>query len=289
MKKIKNILLMSVFSICSLAFASVVNATSFNLNNTNLYCTPESISAGETASCYLIGTAQNAEASYSVNGFVVQAYTTQDLKILNATKNSNINGSAAVYTPLGSVSTAKPFSDKPILKDFICNFSASADATDSGCAIFYSGDAVNSPNVYTGTSIFNNAASILSKTDYATYGIVGIINVEVSDTATGEKCGELCVAVWEIGNAKDYANYKECASATGKTDSCDGATPIRTTGVNNYKCKELHLKATPAPVVEPDEPPKTGAFASYAILAAGALIAISAIAMAKKNTRFNKI
>ena len=35
--------------------------------------------------------------------------------------------------------------------------------------------------------------------------------------------------------------------------------------------------------------PKTGSFASYAVLAAGALIAISAITVAKKHNRFYKV
>lgn len=287
MKKIKNILLMSILSICSFAFVSVANAETFDLQETNLYCTPESISAGSTARCYLIGKPSIAEATHTLSGFVVETYATKDLTITGVERNNQINNSKAVYTKFGS-STSKPFSNIEVLKDFTCSFNAVADATDSGCSIFYSGDKLSDPNVYSGITIKNNVASFNLPTSYATYGVVGAITVEVSDTATGEKCGELCVSVWKISNSKDYASYKDCATGTSIKDgyTCGGTTTNQTNG--KFKCKEIHLKAKGTPTVDPDSP-ATGAFASYAILAAGALIAISAVAMAKKNTKFNKI
>jgi hypothetical protein len=52
-----------------------------------------------------------------------------------------------------------------------------------------------------------------------------------------------------------------------------------------FDCREIHMKKK----TEPGNNPGTGAFASYALLAAGALIAISAITIAKKNNKLQKI
>ena len=91
---------------------------------------------------------------------------------------------------------------------------------------------------------------------------------------------EDAVKAWRIPGEGDYAHYKECQADS--TDNCTGVTSIETPGTtNNYVCQEVHYKGG----VNPD----TGTFASYALLVAGALIAIAAITLAKKNTKLYRV
>ena len=53
-----------------------------------------------------------------------------------------------------------------------------------------------------------------------------------------------------------------------------------------YACAEVHYNETGT---LPGDGTETGAFASYALLVAGALVAISAITLAKKNNKFSRI
>ena len=99
-----------------------------------------------------------------------------------------------------------------------------------------------------------------------------------------EACGELCVKAWRIPGEGDYAHYKKCQTdgQIDENNNCTGVTSIETPGTtNNYVCQEVHYKGG----VNPD----TGTFASYTLLVAGALIAIAAITLAKKNTKIYKV
>ena len=85
------------------------------------------------------------------------------------------------------------------------------------------------------------------------------------------RCGDICVKVWTIPDGVYYSKALECGTGTG----CVQHT------TSEQKCVEIHIKASGST--------ETGAFASYTILAAAAFIAISAVAIAKKNNKLYKI
>lgn len=286
MKKIKNILLMSIVAVCSFAFVNVVNAADiFTMPTMDLVCNPNAIEAGGRTTCYIVG--QPSKQTGSLHGFVTQAYTTSKYtKIELVNSNKSIANTGAVFTK-DVESTSKPFASGDVpasIKEFNCAFDSSINAKkgegDFLCAAIFS---KGTENLFTPVTIKNGVDGILSaekKSDG--YGIIGSVVVSLTDDAVVNECGELCVKVWNIPSEKLYSNYKECAGTKANSAECENtATSVN---ANDYFCKEIHLKGKP---VQPSPP--TGAFASYAILAAGALIAISAVAMAKKNNKFNRI
>ncbi len=278
MKKVKKFLLMTVLSVCSFAFVGIVNAELFTISGSvNLICEPNAIEAGGQSECYVIGKPDPATETASVNGYVVQSYTTKNLTLQTAKANENVTNSAAVFTHATAQNTNKPFAstaDAPkSLQDFTCIYdSAASGKRDFGCAVYYTKSSVTS-NAFTPAAMKRNAGAVIPAQQVASgYGVLGSIIVKLSEDATNNECGELCVKVWRIDSSDKYDK-----TLTASVDDRDN--------MPEYFCKEIHLKGTP---VQPGTP-ETGAFASYAILAAGALIAISAVAMAKKNNKFNRI
>ena len=86
----------------------------------------------------------------------------------------------------------------------------------------------------------------------------------------------MCVKVWRVPEKENYADYTSCGNDGTNANNCGSDTQLQ------YKCKEIHYK-------EDGTFAETGAFASYALLVACALIAISAITLAKKNNKFSRI
>ena len=151
---------------------------------------------------------------------------------------------------------------------------------DFGCAIFYTikgKAAAFSPDSIT----TNNSAKIVPNGDL-TYGVIGSYQVTLSEQAQGEACGEICVKAWVIPGESDYAHFSSCQTDGKKADGtpCAGVTSVQTRK-GGYDCQEVHFKGG----VNPD----TGTFTSYTLLVAGALIAIAAITLAKKNTKIYKV
>lgn len=138
------------------------------------------------------------------------------------------------------------------------------------------------------------------------YTIIGKFNLKVKDEAATD-CGKICV------NVAQYA-------ANENSQYVDTFAQGETSNTTNKRCEEVHLKGLveteekPEPEPEPktcytengkyygkdgtevDEEtykkecvPETGSFASYAVLAAGAFIALSAITIAKKHNKFYRV
>lgn len=304
MKKLNKILLMIVFGICSFATFTIAKAESFELEQMKLVCEPAAIESGERSTCYLIGKPSPSDATYTNHGYVVQAFTQNQehngvkskLKIVTAKKNDSVpNTDAKIATPTSATTPA--FSDATVgtLNKLICKYDAESHAEEGSfrCIVYYS---TTETNAFNPAAIKQGVSSLSYMKDYVSdgYGIIGGIVVELEADATANECGELCVKVWQIPDSKGYSEYNgDCAVASpgdpdcGEPTKVQGGSPASTTSPG-YFCEEIHLESKPTP--EPGEdPPSTGAFTSYAILAAGALIAVSAIAMSKKNNKFNKI
>lgn len=281
MKKTKKLLIMSILAISTfiLCGMTTVRAAAFSLTNTDIICDPSKLERGGRADCYIIGVP--SETGDSVNGYIVKAYTTKFLKLKSASKIVP-NTEAAWTDATSATATIAATDDMPeSLKTFSCAYDSEGiktgtQATSYGCGAFYTINTA-SANAFTSSTIKKTGI----KSDLlpnATYGVIGYITVELDQSATGNECGEVCVKVWRVPEKENYSNYLTCGNDADNSNNCGSDSG------NDYKCKEIHYNETPTgPIAE------TGAFASYALLAACALIAISAIALSKKNNRFNRI
>lgn len=281
MKKLNKIVLALVLGVCTLLFTTTVSALS--LKSTDVVCDPESLDPGGQADCYIIGMPDGDDA---LHGFVVQTYTTKDLRLVGAKAKTDITNAAGAFTKSSSNSSAEGTAELSLAsgtKTFRCPFDSDVASaqSDYGCAVFYS---KTEKGVYTKADMIKNVkTSILPSTYTSSYGTFGSITVKLDESSTRNDCGEICVKVWNISNQSQYEHYQECNSGT-PGDECGGAATALLEG-KNYFCQELHM--TSSTPLEPNA--DTGTFVSYAVLIAGALIAISAVAMAKKNNKFNKI
>ena len=284
MKKIKNMLLMSLLTICAVAIVGIdkVYAVPFELGSTaTLVCEPDTISAGEGTDCYLVGKPNPANGD-AVHGYLTYAYTTKFLELNGAKANANIPDTEAYFMDATSATGGLTVSgNMPAgMGGLVCNYDSEIDGgLDFGCAIFYTVKGKSA--AFTPTSITTgNDANTVPNGD-TTYGVIGSYQVGLSEEAEGEECGELCVKAWVIPGEGDYTHVENCQTDGKKSDgtSCTGVTSTQTNG--QYLCREVHYRGG----VNPD----TGTFASYALLVAGALIALAAITLAKKNTKLYKV
>ncbi|HAB67560.1 MAG TPA: hypothetical protein DCE23_09370 [Firmicutes bacterium] len=291
MKKLKNLTLMLVLSLCAIVGVTTVNAAGFTISKTTaIVCNPATVNKDTKSKCYIIGK-PDGDASSSIHGYVTALFTTKDLVIEGAesivsgtdtafVKDQSVNGSGNTWKSVKGTALPTGLDQVRCLRnnDWASN-SGLTDKTisDYACATFYS---TGTTNAFTPSSIRSNTE--LNKRvipNYADYGIIGNYVVVLKDGAstTGD-CGSVCVKAWGIADASKYASLDMNGSTAGASD--DLARP--------NACTELHKeKVSENP--NPGHTPETGAFTSYAVLTAGALIAIGAIAIAKKNNRFNKI
>lgn len=279
MKKTKKILIMSILAISTfiLCGMTTVKADAFALKDNDIVCDPAVLEKGGRADCYIIGVP--GDIGTSVNGYIVNAYTTKFLQIVSAKKMVR-NSSAAWTDATSATATIAPTEDMPdALKSFSCAYDSGGigsgiTVTSYGCGAFYT--IKNAENAFTRETIKNTGikSGLLPN---ATYGVIGSITVQLDENTTGNECGEICVKVWRVPTESNYADYTSC----GTTDE-DNSNNCGSDSGGVYKCKEIHYN-------EDGQLAETGAFASYALLAACALVAISAIALSKKNNKFSRI
>lgn len=298
MKKIKKITFALLFGLCTFIGMSVVNAAAFTISqNTSVVCNPEKISKGGTTDCYITGKPQGEG---SVHGYVTAMFVTKDLEITGAKMNPALSGSTSfAFRKASTVSGDDTFTEADLPqeikavrclrnedwkegKDFQGNSNPAAgeNISDYACAVFYSKGA---SNAFTPASIRQDSEvrQKIITTAHADYGIIGGYTVKLKEDAssTGD-CGHVCVKAW---GAETLTSYAKMTEATGGKDSSGSSdTP------KNNTCTEIH-KEGGSQTTNPGHSPETGAFTSYAVLIAGALIAIGAIAIAKKNNKFNRI
>lgn len=288
MKKMKNMLLTSLLAICAVAIVGMdkVNAAEYNLTNPSIVCEPDTISAGEGTDCYLVGQPSPASGDISVHGYLTYAYTTDYLELKGATRNKNITDSDALFLSAASATDGlKVTGNMPAgLEGFVCQYDSEnvESGMDFGCAIFYTVNGKN--NAFTPASITKGNDTSILPSGKTTYGVIGSYQVSVAANAEGEACGELCVKAWNVPGSTDYNHVKDCSTDGKKADgtSCTGITSLQTVSTESgYICREVHYQGG----VNPD----TGTFASYALLIAGALIAVAAVTLAKKNTKLYRV
>lgn len=315
MKKTKNVLLLSVLLISVFALVSKVNAaTAWGITRPTLVCDPVALSPGDKSTCYLVGT-QYADKDGSVTenaGFYLYLYTTQNLILKDVAPNTNLGSNAkAIFVEDHAENDKgiKQADDKMpdgLKNYFTCNVAKKQDEKNprnrnsSGCGVFYTVKGQKGAYVKSKMGVYGylkNHQDAYRSANIADSDVVvlGTILVQLDEKNNLDGCGELCIAIYGVAKEEDWGkgnctNNSGMASWDGET--CTDADTIQVTnpGTGNpamtdgdYGCYELKLKPT-----TPKNTP-TGAFVSYAILAAGALIAISAVTIAKKNNRLQKI
>ncbi len=283
MKSLKSKILFSLLTLCcAMVGVNQVKAEPFSLQNPKVVCEPNTVEAGKQTNCYLVGVPNGEGNSLSVNGYVTFAYTTDDLILIDALKNENIANTAVKYMDAEAATTTIDFNSSIMpsgLNGFQCVYDTNIPSgVDFGCAVFYT--LAGKGNAFTPTSITTgNDTAILPA---ANYGVIGQYIVEADINSDGGKCGTLCLKSWRIESETDYAKHQDCQSDT--SGGCTTTTPFETvSGNNGYICADVHVSSNL--VVNPG----SGAFASYALLAAGALLAVSALTLSQKNKKIFKV
>ena len=283
MKSLKNMFFIFFVAIASFTLMGIskVNAALMGFTLQPPICNPNELDPGESAKCFLIGTASQAGPTH---GFAIRLYTTDGLLFDDATVKS-INGLTSQVILKASANSGGVTGnlkingeDKPVTCNYDTNISIVdssqtnkeawmiEDGDDFRCVYFYS---TNTEGVFTptATAITDTEKSQIGQSNVsASLLLIGTVDVHLDEKISNASgCGELCVAAIEKSDANAYAV------------GADAAAP-------GYFCSEVHYDVGGVAGV-----PNTGAFASYAVLAAGVLVAISAIAIAKKHNKIYRV
>lgn len=292
MKK-QNLIIIILAIFCILILPNKVSAQEPNTaENWKVMCARETVSKTESVNCYLLAT---------INGSIYGVYTsieTIDKLIIDG----YFSGDDALF-PVTKINKGE-------------QTGLNTQCTgDGNCYDFLSKGETADIKSNTDNSKYNDYDFT---TNYSAYTVVGYWTVRLSEDATDENCGKLCVKI----------NYK----STKAGSPGDPGVP----SIDNGQCAEIHPTVTPVcrqdngkfygkdgtEVTEEEYnkqcskscykgedgtyydkngqltteeqyikecDPETGSFASYAVLAAGAFIALSAITIAKKHNKFYKI
>lgn len=258
MGKFKKITMTFMLSLCAFLMAGRVNAAA-SANNFDIVCDPQSVEKGNTATCHLVA---QINGDTGIFGVVAKVTEMKHLRLYTGDGSTGVHGASnnvvGEYLKNGQSSS--------VVTAYSCVTTGST-VSDPFCALFMSKNGTNQILPTTGTSI-----SGLKKgnNEYKNYTDIGYFTVELDETATKEDCGRLCVSV-QYGETSAAFTSNDLSAGTTGTAACDEITPLLT--------ESLGVKETP----------ETGNFASYAVLIAGAFIAISAIAIAKKHNKFYRV
>jgi len=275
----KSLMLMILPILFFMVGVYAVSASTFNLSNAAIKCDPSSLEKGGTALCYYVGIPTVADGVNA--GFIMHAYSTSYLEIESLELNDNVTDGGSYWVGTKSSTGSYTSGTAPSGSTFACQFSdddkntfTTQSAVTNGCGLLYA-STTNQFKATSGSALYSIPSTITSTTfkayfetggEYNGYMNLGYLKVKLSEDIPDNvsKCGSICARAWGISSLTDYG--------TG----------------NQYECEELHQTSTPAQNFE-EENTETGAFVSYALLAAGALIAVSAVAIAKKHSKIQKI
>ena len=299
MKKSKNLLLLAVLFVSAFLVVGKVNAESYAwaIKSSGMYCDPEALEPGGQAKCYYAGHSNMGVDTTDKNaGFYAQIYTTDHLTIKSVEYNKSMSKvNAKFFESASSSETITASTDMPSsLEEFKCG-KITDNANSQGCGIWYT--TKGNTEAFIGTSAAMPIYA--SGVEWGDFGFVssdkavvlGAIVVELDKDNNIDTCGNLCIASFGVATNDDWS-YADCinesmtSSISGQ--SCSGHNIVGRSDVTHgssdkFDCFELHIKSVVPQNTE------TGAFVSYAILAAAALIAISAVTIAKKHNKLQKI
>ena len=251
MKKMKTLLLVVVLTLTAAILKVETANAAPNASNFNIVCDKEKMNFEDTAKCYVIAKI-TPEGNAGLHGVITKT-STKNIQIVNAQTSLKNVGAEAINNGAASTLVQKLGNGQT----YTCSNNAGQ------CHAFISSTSTGAI-MLNGTS--NGISAIDSNASYSGYTVIGWFNVKLAETAgtTQKDCGQICISP---------AFYAPATGYTG-TASSDGQSP----------CAFIYPVDTVT--VKPSD---TGSFASYAILAAGAFIAISAVAIAKKHNKFYKV
>ena len=313
MKRTKKVLFLAVLFASIFCLVGRVNAAekAWGIKNQTLICNPQALEAGKSSECYFLGTQDIASTGYVTNnaGFYMMIYTTQNLQLVDVKANSNLKdvGAKLIKNSGTNVTNISPLeSTMPDgLGKFKCNIAKYTEKTknknDAGCAVFYTHKGKTAAFNKGSMAVYGYLSShqqLITKLNIAAQDavVLGTIEVKLPKENNLEGCGDICIATFGVATEADWSHGDcinndmtsewdtengSCADANLTNETPPGGNKNMVDG--HYYCYELTLKS-----VTPQNT-GTGAFVSYAILAAGALIAISAVTISKKHNRLQKI
>ena len=256
MKKMQKYTIAFLVGLCSFLMAGSVRAAA-TASNFDIVCSPESIEKNNTSTCHLVAVVSGETGIF---GVATKISTMNHLTLFTGDGTTGVHGgndyiTAEYYTNGG---------ESKIVPGYKC-----ATTGEKGCAFFMSNSSTNAilpstGNTITGLKKGNN--------EYNGYTDIGYFTVTLDETATKQDCGRLCVTVQFAETKAAFTSEQGPSADSGSKEACDEITPILA-----------------GEVASVEETPETGNFASYAVLAAGAFIAISAIAIAKKHNKFYRV
>ena len=247
--KILFVLILGLFMFVGVKMADAAPT----VNNFQLVCEPSELEKGDQGKCYLIAKVTPDQTTKGGLHGVIARTTVSHLKIKDTVAG---NGNKDIFTT-GVAKNGQKF-DAPAAA-YTCN-----SVAGETCYGFFTKNPASVGQIK--PDVTGLPSGIDSR--YTGFATIGYYNVELSETATERECGKICVTVDFAATGSDYASL--------------------TTGQATQICAEIKPKTSIT--VTPEEPnPETGSFASIAVLIAGALIAIGAIAVAKKNNKFYRV
>ncbi len=137
--------------------------------------------------------------------------------------------------------------------------------------------------------------------DHSAYTIIGYYIVKLKDDATTDDCGQFCLNVYPVQTEADLTNPSGNEQGTLANGLCQEIKPTVVIEPEKKTCKtegsgeNIKYYGKDGNEVTKEQydkdcgNPGTGGWASYAVLAAGAFIALSAITIAKKHNKFYQV
>lgn len=254
MKKLKNILSLSIVALC--AFCILGAADVFALagaNNFRVACESSTIEKGDTTNCYILAQVTNdATTGAGIDGVMAR---------IKEIKNLEIVGDPLIAPAKNADMLAERISKTQKVQGDSTAKAATYECGYDSCDMFYAKGSSTVKLKAAESWSDNNVSEI---TGFSAYTVLGRYKVKLQESATMTECGKLCLDIMYSAGG-DY-------SASGF-------------GTGGAPCTEIKpLGAEPQP-----GNPGSGSFTSYIVLIGGAFLACGAIALARKNNKFYRV
>ena len=266
MKKLKNIFCLSVLAISTFCIMGITDVKAGSAEQFQVVCDQKSVEPGQTANCFLIAKILNGDISFvetTITPDTSGNYQTKNLKITRV-EGPPINGDVAATTlvhngKLADLGLGDNHKESGA-KNYVCNNETTyTEASYKGCQLFY---ALKNKKIKPVTNGSDNGVPVLNS-GYDGYTVIGFYVVTLSDDATINDCGRLCISP--------------------RFGENDGDAQADMQGATKH-CAEIEVKPGENPGT-----PGTGNFTSYLVLIGAAFVAVGAIALAKRNSKLFRV
>lgn len=255
MKKIKNILSLSIVALCAFCVLGIADVyASAGASNFRVACEKTTLEKGDETNCYILAQIDNdTTTGAGIDGVMAV--------INNKTKNLDVGEPMPAPAKESEMITMrlsngqKPSGDVSAgAKTFECK--------NDKCDMFLAKGSSTKKLDKAENWSANNVSEI---TGFTGYTVLGRYVVHLSDTATMKDCGKLCVDI----KFSAAGLYDDGSFGSGGTVPC--------------------AEIKPAGGEDPEGNPGSGSFTSYIVLVGGLFVALGAIALARKNNKFYRV